>query len=290
MNSPERQKITIKMIVGQEAPELNEIRVINGRQTAAAISRGGAVKRYGNSTSNEDGVLLAEGPCRSLLAVADAHGGPQASEMALNWLADYRVTTWVAKGTSIDKWLVEAMDLFICVNDYIYRESQRASGSRTTLAVALIDPVQELVYAASAGDSHVFLLDPKGASALAVGPGAGAFFLGMGPQSRADIGEACGASAVSIDTAEAIVLASDGLSTKGIGFTDPLGVVRKTVSAIPPSDSTTKWAKALAVELVTRTCRTQVDNQSGDDISVAVVRINNKKQHRGSWQCPRMDI
>ena len=223
------------------------------------------------------------------MVVADAHGGPQASEMALNWLAAYRATTWVAKGISVDQWLAEATDLFVCVNDYIFRKSQRAAGSRTTLAVALIDPIQGLVFAASAGDSHVFLVGPKGASALVVGPGAGTFFLGMEPRSRADIGEACEAFAVPMDTAEATVLASDGLSTKGIGFTDPLGAVRETVSAIPPSDSTTEWAKALAVELVTRACRTQAANKSGDDIAVAVVRIGSKKQQGDSWQCPRMD-
>lgn len=266
-------QVSVWTLLGRGASELQRVHIIQGERAAAAISRGGAAKSYGTATSNEDAVLFAEGPHGLLLAVADAHAGPEASESALIWLAEFRAERWMTHKASPEAWLVEAMDMFFEVNEYlVQRNAENSTASRTTLAVAILDDSLGVVLAATAGDSHVYVVGTSHATAVAKGAGAGSFFLGQTPASRSAIAEACAAEVVRVAGLRAIVLATDGISTEGIGFSDPSAVLRDVIVDTVEAASG-NWSSAVARALVARVCHIQAANDSGDDIAVALVGL-----------------
>lgn len=271
--TPSGEHVSVRTLLGRDAPDLQQVHVMQGARAAAAISRGGAPKSYGTATSNEDAVLFAEGPCGLLLAIADAHAGPQASEWVLHWLT---ITSrqWMTHGASTETWLMEAMDLFFAANGYLVQQNiEHSTHSRTTLAIVFLDVIHGVVLAASAGDSHVYVVGTSQASAVAKGAGAGEFFLGQAPASRLEVAEACAADVIRVSGERAVVLATDGLSTNGIGFPNTPAVVHEIITNTHLADHPQKWSAAVAGALATRGCEVQAVNNSGDDIAVAVAGL-----------------
>lgn len=283
------EHLNVRTLLGRDAQELRQVHVVQGLGGAAALSRGGARKCYGTATGNEDAAVFAEGPRGVVLSVADAHAGPQASEWALAWLAEHWVQQWMTYGASAETWNVEAMDLLHAVNEYLVQQNiKHSTNSRTTLAVAILDAVCGVVLAASAGDSHVYLVGASQASAIARGSGAGTFFLGQAPASRSAIAGVCAARVVCVAAERVLVLATDGLSTEGIGLSDPAAVIVGIVAGTVAPDPA-RWAGTVADALATRGCQSQAANESEDDIAVAVGRLWETVEEHGiatrAWSC-----
>jgi len=162
------------------------------------------------------------------------------------------------------------MDMFLAINEHLIGLNiQNVTVSRTTLSLAVFDRVDRVLMAASAGDSHVYFVGRSSASNVATGTGAGRFFLGQSPISRPDLAAACAAVVMPVVGARGVVLASDGISTDGIGFDDPCNAVYQAVGDAVITHPV-NWSLAAARALVTRCCQVQEVNGSGDDISVAV--------------------
>lgn len=267
-------KSHVVRLYGRQAPDLNGVHVRTCGLAAGALCLGGAPKRYGNAVSNEDSVLLAEGPRRILLAIADAHNGPEASELALDWLAAHHVAEWLTRGITADLWEPATVECLAAINAHIL-ESCNCVGvaSRTTLVMAIIDIETGLAFLASAGDSHAFVVSRSLVTEVAIASGAGDFFLGLQPQSRQDIAAACTFVQIPICPNAAVLLASDGISTEGIGFPNPLEAIDAVMKALPLHPRHEDMSQALATAVADAARHVQQNHDSGDNISVAVACI-----------------
>jgi len=260
----------VKRYYGHQACELGVAQVLTCGPCAGALCLGGAPKRYGNSVCNEDALLLANGSCGSLVAVADAHYGAEASELVFDWLVEHQVSDWTKEEIDPDRWQLEAISCLERINEYILASCKRSnSSSQTTLVIGIIQARSRLAFVASAGDSHAFLVSRSNTTEIAITPAAGDFFLGTQSLSIESLTAACAFCSASIEVGEALMLASDGISTNGIGFADPAKGIRTIMETVPVATGG-RLSRHLATAAVEATCRVQELNNSGDNIAIAV--------------------
>ena len=192
------------------------------------------MKTYTHTDPNEDAVFFAVGNAGILAAVADAHGGFEASEVVLEHLLAHPAPQWVEPGgvtpTSWDRHAIAA----ICdANGEILQErlETEMGKSRTTLSLALVLPETNLLLYACIGDSHLFRVRPGAVADLAeVEAGMGEdFFLGHGRETPESLADKCRIGVEPLEDTIALVIVSDGLSEHKIGVVDPGAVVRESV-------------------------------------------------------------
>jgi serine/threonine protein phosphatase PrpC len=196
---------------------------------ALAISRGGAPKAYAHTDANEDAALFAMGPGGTLLAVADAHDGFAASELALDHLLHQPAEQWTAaQEFSPASWERHVLAALLDANAAIRREVEDSPtpGSCTTLSLALVRPAEAHLLFATLGDSHLFAARRDGVADLGARATAqarrrfGSFFLGFGDETEASLRDKCVLGAVPLEGCRAVLLVTDGLSERHLGVDD----------------------------------------------------------------------
>jgi hypothetical protein len=142
--------------------------------------------------------------------------------------------------------------------------------SRTTLALAVVRPGDDLLAWACMGDSHLFRVRDGLVEALgAPDPGDRTFFLGHAGEDRDSLRGKYRADVIALGGTRAVVLATDGLSEEGIGVDDPAGAVGERISraeAALPDLRALEAARGLAACAVD-SHRTR---RSGDNVATAV--------------------
>jgi serine/threonine protein phosphatase PrpC len=263
------------MLRGREHLELAAIELRVEADAAIALSIGGAPKRYTHTDPNEDVALLVVHADRVLLAVADGHGGYEAAEIALQtiqrWDAELGACT---QGTAA--WGRLALDAFVLANQGIRAAAARGGRrlSRTTLAFARVEPQAGAIRWASIGDSHVFhaangVLDLAHAHAHDHPSEGGTFFLGVAEETQTSLAAKCRIGEERLAGTQALVLATDGLSERGVGVDEPEDAVATAVlavAALPPAER----AAALARSVVEAALAAHRRRRSGDNVAAAL--------------------
>jgi len=267
-------------LLGRDHPRVGPIAALAEGPLAIALSAGGAPKTYDHTDPNEDAVGFAHHANGALLLVADAHGGCTASETAVAWLLERCAPAWL-EGAPPTRWPEQARPALWDAHMTVRRAAQRPDrqGSRTTLALALLRTDAQRLYIASVGDSHIFrVLGAAGEDLAEPGrPCPPRCFLGSESLSEDALAEVAVADEAALSGVRALVLASDGLSEKGVGVADPAAAVGEAVaagSAAAPHLRALETARAVAE----RSNAAHRDNPSGDNIGVAVMWLDAERQ------------
>jgi serine/threonine protein phosphatase PrpC len=261
---------------GRNHELIGRVAVVAEGTCAVAISRGGAPKTYHYKDPNEDAAAFAIGAGGCLVAVADAHGGCDASEIAVERLLREAAEEWTAAAANavVSDWESFARAAIAGVHEEILRAVARGAvqSSRTTLAFALVRPADDLLAIGALGDSHAFAVDADGPRDLARAPDLGTAFLG-GPADEADsLRERCIATVHPLASTRAVLLVTDGLSERGIGVASPESAAADVIdrAACEPPDLRPLSAARGVVETA---LESHVRNEAGDNVACAVAWI-----------------
>ena len=262
----------VVLLRGRDQREIGAAICRGDARVAVALSIGGAAKRYAHTDPNEDAALLAEGAGGILVAVADGHGGAEASESALECLRDGPAARWTgAEALDVD-WPRTAREALVAANEAVLARQSGRRRARTTLALALVRPAQDLLAFASVGDSQVFAAERRRVLELTLAPSEPALSCVLGRErwSAAHLADRSLAGSRSLAATRAVVLATDGLSERGVGVEDPRAAVAEAVEA-----AVREARGAAACEAARRLLETALAahrrNPSGDNVAVAVV-------------------
>lgn len=219
---------------------------------ALALTRGAFPKPYQWIDPNEDAVAAVVGKRATALAVADAHNGAAASEIALGALLD----RWgddpppeLDDGALVE--LFHRVSLAVLAGTRELPDEARRE-SRTTLTVALVAG-RRLCWAAM-GDSPLLVVEGAYGMELTEGEHA---FLGW-PMARQRMGRLLQRGRGTLGPGAWVVVASDGLSN--FCQAPPEKVAAEVLAHAPD-------ARAAAAGLVQRAC----DGGAGDNVAVAVL-------------------
>ena len=270
--------MTVRTLLGRGHHAQGEIAVCDDEPAALAISLGGAPKLYAHTDPNEDAALLVRGEGGLLLAVADGHGGADAAEIAIRILAA-RAGPWTEATWPCGDWKAIALSVLLEANAAICEAAARGGRrlSRTTLAFAVVRPRDPVIRFASIGDSHVFHVTPEGALDLARAqahdagrpPEGGTYFLGFGEESAESLAGKLHAADEPLLRTRALVLATDGLSERGVGVDEPEDAVMAATEAALRLEAGRGAALARAVAGAATEAHRR--RRSGDNIAVAAV-------------------
>ncbi len=256
---------------GRAHTEMGAIAAIAEDACAVALSRGGARKPYAHKDPNEDVAGFVRGEAGALLAVADGHSGFEASEIALTSLLTGSGRGWTRREALADEWSSLATDAICAAHAAILASAARGGNdaSRTTLALALVRPGDDLLAWASIGDSHVFGARADAAVELAAAARTPTTWLGSPSLTQDELREriavGCGALAETRD----VVLATDGISERGIGFEAPDAAVLEATAKAADCEPDLRGL-ATARGLVEQALEAQRRNRAGDNVAAAV--------------------
>jgi serine/threonine protein phosphatase PrpC len=244
---------------------------------AIALSRGGAPKTYHYKHPNEDAAAFAIGPGGSLAVVADAHGGCDASEIAVNSIVREAAPQWtIAAAGAIDsEWPVRARAAITRAHEDILRAVARGAlqSSRTTLAFALVRPADDLLAIGAVGDSHAFAVRDDGIHDLALDRTIGPAFLGGPADTAESLHERCVANTHPLTGLRALMLITDGLSEHGIGVESPdaaiADAVRQAASVAPKLRPLEAARSAVESALAAH-----AHNKAGDNVASAALWLD----------------
>ena len=264
------------MLRGRDHLHLGAVDTISEGSTALAITLGGAPKTYSYTDPNEDAAAFAFGSGAVLLAVADGHHGFEASEVLLEHLIAHPAPQWTERdGTSPETWERHVLAALCDANAEILRERLRSErgASRTTVSLALVRPDEPRLLYASIGDSHLFLVRPDKTIDLAHYASFEPHYLGSGEETLESLGRKSRVGVEAVLDARAIVLATDGLSERGVGVEDPEAMIQQAVEAAgtaPPALRALETAR-FALEKALAAHRR---NPSGDNAAAAVMWLD----------------
>lgn len=262
------------LLRGREHTVLGGVSAVAEGPAAIAISRGGAPKTYAYRDPNEDAVAFATSPRGTAIAVADGHSGHRASEVALERLLDAHAERWLeAEANALRRdWHDDAAEVLFDLNNAVLTSAGRGGGqaTRTTLAVAVARPGEDLIAFLSMGDSHIFEVYPDGVSELGAPGDARIAFLGHPTDDRSRLRDKYRAGVMTLESGRALVLATDGISEPGIGLANPVASIAACAADCErekPDLRPLGVARGL-VELALEAQRLQ---RAGDNIAAAVV-------------------
>jgi serine/threonine protein phosphatase PrpC len=259
------------LLRGSEHGLVGGVASLAAGRAAIALSRGGAAKQYAHRDPNEDAAAFADGSGGVLLAVADGHWGCAAAELALATLLARFASPWTAAAPpgAQAHWRDAARDALVALNDEIRRRLAAgvADWPRTTLALALVRPAEDWLGVASLGDSHAFRVDARGGADLA--DEAAPAFLGDAPER---VARGIRAEAHRLAGTRALVLATDGLSERGIGVADPAAAVAECAAAAARAAPELRPLE-LARAVVERALAAQREQGAGDNVATAAIWI-----------------
>jgi serine/threonine protein phosphatase PrpC len=264
-------------LLGRQHPSLDTIAAIGEGPAAICLSRGGAYKTYRHTDPNEDAACFAIGPGGTLAAVADGHHGAHGAARAIEWLLEGPADAWTAEQPPIagaEAWQEQMIEALQQIHRavLVQAESLHTAPAPTTLSMAVVRPLENLVLHASVGDSLLFLA--SSAAARDVGwasqPRRRCGWLGE-KHPRRDLEESQWiVGSESLRGIDAVLVASDGLSETNIGVDDPAAAAATAVahgSGIEPDRRPLETCKHLTATAL----QAHRDNNAGDNISAAVV-------------------
>jgi serine/threonine protein phosphatase PrpC len=215
---------TIAVLRGSESQIIGGVSVISEGCAAISLSQGGFKKRYSHTDPNEDAAAFALGEAGVLLAVADGHNGCGAAESAIDELMLRAGALLTRNGHAADDWWQKnALETIGAIQTaLVSRVAQGVRGhSRTTLALALVQPGEDLLGFASVGDSHIFRVCPNEVVDLGIHSAGLRCFLGNPADDLGALAEKSVVGVESLANTRAVILATDGISEPGIGVDIP---------------------------------------------------------------------
>jgi len=222
--SEDPQAATIAVLRGSESEIIGAVSVVSEASAAISLSQGGFKKRYPHTDPNEDAAAFALGEAGVLLAVADGHNGRDAADLAIDELM-LRAGALLTRdeNTAEAWWQKNALATIGAIQTaLVSRVAQGVRGhSRTTLAVSLVLPGEDLLAFASLGDSHIFRVCSNEVVDLVAHSKEPHCFLGNPAD---DLGALSKNSVVGVEplaNTKAVILATDGISEPGIGVDVP---------------------------------------------------------------------
>lgn len=262
------------LLRGRDHHTLGWVDVIGEASAAAALCLGGAPKRYAHADPNEDAAGYGVGAASTLLCVCDAHDGFEASEVLVEHVLANPGAHWCdeAFGTQADQWPRHVIAALCDANEDALREARDRGGveSTSTLTLALVQPALGQLAYASIGDSLLFVVDADGVREIArpsETPGRTAF-LGGAATSPETLTRLTRAGVIPLDGVEAVVVATDGLSERGIGAADPAAAVARA-AALAREASAPMRAMTFARTVAEEAIAAQRSNSAGDNIGIA---------------------
>ncbi len=256
---------------GREHTKLGAVAALAEGRCAIALSRGGFAKGYRYRDANEDAAAFALGPAGALVAVADGHGGCEAAELALTKLFEGFGEAWTGPGALASRWAQTAGDAIAEIHAEIVERGTTGGNpeARTTLALALARPGEDLLAFAAVGDSHVFVADAATAFDLVAAEGTPTY-LGSPSLEPGDLRARAVIDARPLADARAVALATDGLSEHGIGVAAPELAVIEALARAERSRPDV-WPLETARSLVECALASHRRNRSGDNVAAAVL-------------------
>jgi serine/threonine protein phosphatase PrpC len=224
---------TIAILMGPESQIIGGVSVISEGNSAISLSQGGFKKRYSHTDPNEDAAAFALGEAGVLLAVADGHNGCNAAESAIDELMLRAGALLTCDGnTAAEWWPKNAMETIGAIQmALVSRAAPGVRGhSRTTLALALVLPGDDLLAFASVGDSHIFRACPNEVVDLGIHPEGLRSFLGNPADDLVTLTKNSVVGVESLANTRAVALATDGISEPGIGVDLPEFTVSECVA------------------------------------------------------------
>jgi hypothetical protein len=255
------------LLRGRESVEIGAVQASSTEAVAAALTRGGAPKRYPYVDPNEDAALAAQGIHGSLIAVADGHWGHRAAERALDALLA-EATEWLdGAARTADAWYRAMLTTIVAINHDVIATRCGDERSRTTLSFALVRSAENLLAHASLGDSHLFVVDRIVASEIphARKP----TFLGARTLRVSDAEKLGCVGVQPLGAPLAVVAVTDGLSEHAIGVRDPAGAVH-AASAAADREPREIRARAAARGIIETALAAHRDHDAGDNVAVSV--------------------
>lgn len=210
---------------GRDHTGIGDVATIAEGPLALALSRGGAAKTYAHKDPNEDAVAFAAAEGGFVLLVADGHGGAEAAEAAIEHLLAEHAARWTAARAEglREAWPELAPAALFDTSTAVVAHTTRAGvpTSRTSLVVCVAREREGWVGWASMGDSHLFHVGSSGEAVDLIEREDGVFFLGHPAETAESLREKCLAGVEDLDGTRALVLATDGISERGIGVEVP---------------------------------------------------------------------
>jgi hypothetical protein len=269
-------EISTAELHGAQHGSVAQLAAISESRVAITLSRGGANKTYEHTDPNEDSAGFAIGPSGYVAVVADGHTGCDAARVATAFLLRDRAPVWTANDFAVGTdWEDLARDAISGAHSGILAsvtQGARATAC-TTLSFALWRPVEQILAFGSIGDSHIFRTGSVEAVDLALHAEPHAHFLGVPADDRASLVDKCVVGVEQRPQAHAVVLATDGLSERGIGVDVPEITVFDCVAqatAVAPEIRALTAARSVA-EAASDAHR---QHRSGDNIATAAIWLN----------------
>jgi hypothetical protein len=261
------------LLRGREHTKLGAVATLAEGPCAIALSRGGHKKTYRHRDPNEDAAGFALGPEGSLVAVADGHAGHEAAELAVSTLLDRFAEPWTAAGALARSWVERACEAIEALHAGLIAHGAAGGNpeARTTLALALVRPREDLLGFASVGDSHVFVAATAGATDLAQGPSE-PVYLGTPSLDPEELGTGLVVGSAALAGARAIALATDGLSERGIGVAAPALAVAEAIAGAARLDPGRRALESVRA-LVDRALDAHRRQRAGDNVAAAVLML-----------------
>ena len=259
------------LLRGSEHTKLGAVAALAEGRCAIALSRGGFAKGYRYRDANEDAVAFALGPAGALVAVADGHGGHEAAELAVTKLFEGFGDAWTGPGSLASRWPQTAGDAIARIHAAIVERGVTGGNpeARTTLALALARPGEDLLAFAAVGDSHVFVAEAATAFDVVALEGIPTY-LGSPALEAGDLAARAVIDARALTGARAVALATDGLSEQGIGVAAPELVVMEALGRAERSRPEL-WPLETARSLVECALASHRRHRSGDNVAAAVL-------------------
>jgi serine/threonine protein phosphatase PrpC len=263
---------TIAILRGSQSQIIGGVSVVSEASAAISISQGGFKKRYSHTDPNEDTAGFALGEAGVLLAVADGHNGCNAAESAIDELM-LRADAILAgdRNTSDEWWNKQFAETIGAIQTtLVSRVAQGVRGhSRTTLALALVLPGEDLLAFASVGDSHIFRVCPNEVVDLGAQGEGSRCFLGNPADDLEKLVKNSVVGVESLANTKAVILATDGISESGIGVDVPEFTVSECAAGADRSAPELRPLR-LARSVAEAALAAHQRHRAGDNIAAAV--------------------
>ena len=274
--SEDPEATTIAILRGSESQIIGGVSVVSEASAAISLSQGGFKKRYSHTDPNEDTAAFALGEAGVLLAVADGHNGCNAAETAIDELM-LRAGAILRcdRNTSDEWWKKTFMETIGAIQKtLVSRVAQGVRGhSRTTLALALVLPGEDLLAFASVGDSHIYRVCPNEVVDLGTHSGGLRCFLGNPADDLGSLAKNSVVGVESLANTKAVILATDGISEPGIGVDVPEFTVSECVAGADQSAPDLRPLR-LARDVAEAALAAHQRHRAGDNIAVAVTCLS----------------